>query len=72
MEQSKCETGWGDGLIQLDATVGDERPSPHPAAPFSRVDPPPQGEGENGATPIQFQTATTVIARSNAKQSIAQ
>src|SRR5579862_7385628 len=41
---AKYETGWGDSLST--GTVQGDRPSPHPAAPFSRVDPPPPGEGE--------------------------
>jgi hypothetical protein len=39
-------------------TVGVERPSPHPAAPFSRVDPPPPGEGKDCANSgFNFPTA---------------
>jgi hypothetical protein len=47
LSAAKCETGWGDGL-STSSTVQGERPSPHPAAPFSRVDPPPPGEGKRG------------------------
>ncbi len=44
LSATKCETGWGD--LSTRAPLGMERPSPHPAAPFSRVDPPPPGEGK--------------------------
>src|SRR6185369_11687196 len=39
---AKCETGWGDGLSTR-ALLDVERPSPHPAAHFMSVDPPPPG-----------------------------
>ena len=44
MSVAKCETGWGDGLSTR-ALLDVERPSPHPAARYTRVDPPPPGEG---------------------------
>src|SRR5882757_4986036 len=44
LSEAKCETGWGDSLTP--DTAHRERPSPHPAARFTRVDPPPPGEGE--------------------------
>src|SRR6185295_9031640 len=40
---AKCETGWGDGLSTR-ALLDVERLSPHLAARFARVDPPPPGE----------------------------
>src|SRR6266436_6723466 len=42
---AKCETGWGD--LSTRALFERERLSPHPAAHFIRVDPPPSGEGEH-------------------------
>jgi hypothetical protein len=42
MSVAKCETGWGEGLSTR-STVRGERLSPHPAAHFIRVDPPPPG-----------------------------
>ena len=44
---ARCSTGWGDSLPA--DTAHKERLPPHPAAPFSRVDPPPPGEGEDKA-----------------------
>ena len=43
MSAAKCETGWGD--LSTRALLDVERLSPHPAARFTRVDPPPPGEG---------------------------
>ncbi|MEH2535713.1 hypothetical protein V1277_004989 [Bradyrhizobium sp. AZCC 1588] len=43
MSEAKCETGWGD--LSARALLDVERPSPHPAAHFMSVDPPPPGEG---------------------------
>src|ERR1700733_15375565 len=42
--EAECETGWGD--LSTRALFDEERPSPHPAAHFVRVDPPPPGEGK--------------------------
>ena len=42
MSAAKCETGWGDSLSTR-ALLDVERPSPHLAARFARVDPPPPG-----------------------------
>ncbi len=39
-EQRSCETGWGGDCEEV---------SPHPAARFTRVDPPPPGEGQHRA-----------------------
>ena len=41
MSEAKCETGWGD--LSTRALLDVERPSPHPAARYTRVDPPLQG-----------------------------
>src|SRR6478672_9115660 len=49
-EQLSCEPGWGEC----------SRESPHPDARFTRVDPPPPGEGAHRARGevTQFVTAT--------------
>src|SRR5689334_266196 len=43
----RCVTGWGD--LSTRALLAVERPSPHPAARDARVDPPPQGAGDNSS-----------------------
>ena len=44
MERSEMRDGVGWSLNS--GTVRGERQSPHPAARYTRVDPPPAGEGE--------------------------
>jgi hypothetical protein len=41
MSEAKCETGWGD--LSTRSLLDVKIPSPHPAARFTRVDPPLQG-----------------------------
>jgi len=50
----QCEPRWGDGLSTSNS-VPVERPSPHPATRYARVDPPPQGAG--GSMPYFFAAA---------------
>jgi hypothetical protein len=52
MSAARCETGWGEGLSS--ETLPELRD--HPTPPL-RVDPPPPGEGRNGARSQLKQTS---------------
>src|SRR6185436_19823258 len=64
---AKCETGWGD--LSTRALLDVERPSPHPAAHFMSVDPPPPGEG-NRAPPCYASRSSGQFPRSPARSGV--
>src|ERR1700680_1701645 len=57
----------GGGQSLNSAPVRNDRPSPHPAAHFIRVDPPPPGEGETELLP--FFPREKCLARKSASTS---